>query len=148
VIWVITIDFDEDYIYWVERENGLIVRAYLDGTNRTELIEINGTQFSGLDITKNQTPPQAFFSNLENQNTSVKDNQMVIYPNPSKDLFFIDLTEDCQISIFNNLGQLVKTAKISAGDPVDVSNFKTGTYIVFIETKDSRGYAKLIIKND
>jgi hypothetical protein len=112
------------------------------------LIDINGTQFSGLDITKNQTPPEAFFSKLENESTSLINDQFVIYPNPSKELFFIDLTEYCQISIFNNLGQLVKTAKISSGEPVDISNFKTGTYIVFIETKDSRGYTKLIIKND
>ncbi|MCO5234348.1 MAG: T9SS type A sorting domain-containing protein [Chitinophagales bacterium] len=90
--------------------------------------------------------------------TSIKNNiiklPLNIYPNPTKDLIMIDLSalnisKDINISIINNLGQTVFSKKISQPSSlyeVQVQNFKSGIYIVFIETSEGISSQKLIIE--
>ncbi len=80
--------------------------------------------------------------------TSVSnDNSFVIYPNPTNDLLFIldsDLTkDDYAIEIFNLTGQLI-SAPHSSNGVIDVSNFKSGMYLVNITSKKWSKTAKFI----
>lgn len=68
----------------------------------------------------------------ENQNESLK-----IYPNPAKDVIFVELGErQSDIVITNSLGQVVKTVKAeNSTTKIDVSDFKSGIFFVAINNK-------------
>jgi hypothetical protein len=69
-----------------------------------------------------------------------------IYPNPAKNQFTIQLdnpSELLNVSIYNNLGQLVLNTKESI---VDSSKLASGLYIVEVETTKGKGTQKLIIE--
>jgi uncharacterized repeat protein (TIGR01451 family) len=76
-------------------------------------------------------------------------NAAKLYPNPAKNNFGIQLKEGIvtRVSIFNQLGQLVKTADHFGSDfpSVDISELQSGTYLVKIATDEST-YTKKLIK--
>ena len=69
-----------------------------------------------------------------------------LYPNPTKTQFTIELKNDIElvnVTIYNNLGQLVLSSKNST---INTATFSTGTYVIKIETKQGRALKKLIIQ--
>lgn len=58
-----------------------------------------------------------------------------IYPNPSIHEITVEVDSDQQLtySIFNQLGSLVKSGRISSEERIDVSSLKAGQYILKIE---------------
>lgn len=74
-------------------------------------------------------------------------NSLQIYPNPVKDVFFVDDVEvGSQVFIFDMLGRLqLKTNLLSEGAVmVDISSLPTGNYVVLLENKQTLKYSTLI----
>ncbi|NMH25679.1 M1 family aminopeptidase [Flavobacterium solisilvae] len=69
---------------------------------------------------------------------------IVLYPNPTKDVFFIQKptsTEVQSVTIFNSLGQMVQE---SFSTEMNVSPLPTGIYAVAIKTSEGTFYKKII----
>lgn len=67
-------------------------------------------------------------------------NSISLYPNPTKDVFDIELKagiESFDVEIYNQLGSLLKTSHITYTDKatIDISEFSSGVYYVVVKTK-------------
>lgn len=61
--------------------------------------------------------------------------QAVVYPNPTKDIFYIDTDEDVQIEIYNIMGNLIRSNREKQQDITSLAN---GVYFVKITNNSTR----------
>jgi hypothetical protein len=72
---------------------------------------------------------------VSNSNIEIED--LVIYPNPTIDVFQLKNHADISsISIFNILGRLISTSNHSTRKVHDISALRAGLYFVRIENQD------------
>lgn len=81
------------------------------------------------------------FTTLENSNFDF-DNTVNIYPNPTKDMLIINISDDfsgMKYSIYNSLGQEIMNKKIVSQSElkIDISKISSGTYIIKLEKNNS-----------
>jgi hypothetical protein len=67
-------------------------------------------------------------------------NSIVLYPNPTKDVFDISINaslDNFEVEIYNQLGSKLATSNLSYTDKatIDISNFSPGIYSVVVKTK-------------
>ena len=76
----------------------------------------------------------------------VKQNQVKVFPNPSNDVFQVDLEnqEVKSIRVFSILGQLKIESQFS--NTISLTNFENGIYLMEITTKDNERVIKKILK--
>jgi Secretion system C-terminal sorting domain/Right handed beta helix region len=78
--------------------------------------------------------------------------KLVIYPNPATNSFSVQVptyigTKNIQVDILDVLGRKVKEAQLNNNfDLIDVSNLKTGTYVVQIIVNDTKYSGKLLVQ--
>lgn len=117
----------------------------IDGVNYTTALQ-NGTYADPNNPTALEIQ---FIIDQVNASLSIEDNEKLkfsIYPNPAKDQFTIQLENPSElknVSIYNNLGQLVLTSKEAI---IDSSKLASGLYTLEIETTNGKGTKKLIIE--
>jgi hypothetical protein len=76
--------------------------------------------------------------------SSVSINEILIYPNPAKDIINISSVDEIErVSIFNNVGQKVFTGR---SNQINSGNFEVGIYLIRIETNDGIITEKVAIK--
>lgn len=77
-----------------------------------------------------------------------KSSQLSFYPNPVKDFLNISAQSDiAEVSIYNTLGQLVKTVKSNNSNlSISISSLPVGQYIVIVQTVDGEEITGRIIK--
>ena len=88
---------------------------------------------------------------LENQHG----HSVNIFPNPSSGELNVELHslmgQNAEISIYNSLGQMLKTISIDevqhGVQSIDVSNLRSGTYLMRIETTDEKITKRFIVAN-
>lgn len=73
----------------------------------------------------------------------VKTKTVKLYPNPATNVIHIDGVEDCSFTIFNSVGQLVKSGKTKSGE-IAVHELVKGDYI--LKLKDQEKSMKFIKK--
>lgn len=69
-----------------------------------------------------------------------------IYPNPAKDIIHVALEDDLQlenVTIYNNLGQEVKTVNQST---IDISSLAKGLYFIEVHTNQGTASKKVVIE--
>jgi hypothetical protein len=77
-------------------------------------------------------------------------NSVVLYPNPAKNTININVASEVNlqsISIYNTLGQLVKTMSVNdknSSSAIDVSSLKTGTYLMEINATEGKVIKKFV----
>lgn len=86
--------------------------------------------------------------NLESvlSSSDIISSKLSMYPNPANDQFTLELKENIQlqrVSIYNQLGQMVKTSR---EETTDVRELSSGLYFVEILTDLGKSSQKLIIK--
>lgn len=110
-----------------------------------------GTQIQGFYDFKGKNPDIG--AKESNFTSSIEENETIhkikIYPNPTSDWLQIDIpSEDANftISVFNTLGQLIKTSMDNELNPkvLDMNQFTSGLYLVEISYKNSRSIHKII----
>ncbi len=73
-----------------------------------------------------------------------------IYPNPSSGIFTVNsnVQKQYEFSLYNTLGQLIKTGKTNTGSNIDLTNNSSGIYILnLLETESNTSKSFKIIKN-
>ena len=78
---------------------------------------------------------------------NTEDYSFAFYPNPTKDNITLSVKEDCNMWIVNTFGQKLKYRQLHKGNTkVDVSDLRSGYYIVVFENNNNTTTQKLIIK--
>ncbi|WP_282042153.1 T9SS type A sorting domain-containing protein [Winogradskyella flava] len=121
------------------------VSGAIDGVNYTTALQ-NGTYSDSSSPTAIEIQ---FVINQVNASLSLVDYNSLkfsIYPNPTRDQFIIHLDNlsDLQnVTVYNNLGQLVLTSKEGI---INTSKLSSGLYAVKVETTKGKGSKNLIIE--
>lgn len=97
------------------------------------------------------TNPRAqFCGGITNSiNDNVGFNKLILYPNPSSDIWQIELDNSIQhISILDLMGKIVRTIKVDdeMHVKIDVSNFSAGIYAILITDSNGNTYTSKGIK--
>ena len=72
-------------------------------------------------------------------------NEVSIYPNPTTDVFFIDLKSSASIVVVNALGQTVVEQTLNAGkQTINLSNQAKGVYFVKVIQNEKQETIELI----
>ncbi|MFT4534744.1 MAG: hypothetical protein ACI9P5_002107 [Saprospiraceae bacterium] len=105
-----------------------------------ELIEISGSTSGTLKLYDNFD-----FVNLVAETsctvatTKIKENGVLIYPNPTADFFQLENDADIySISIYSLLGKQISTLHHSEGEVHNISILRTGLYLVRLINKDGK----------
>jgi hypothetical protein len=71
-------------------------------------------------------------------------NNIILYPNPTTDILYVNSTKIVLIEIYNVLNQLVM---VTDDKEIDVSSLKTGVYVLHIlEAKNKNTFQKIILE--
>jgi hypothetical protein len=68
-------------------------------------------------------------------NTLFNNSNIIIYPNPVKNIIYVDYNKEFLMEIYNILGEQII---ISKRNETNVANLKTGTYIILIKNKENK----------
>jgi hypothetical protein len=83
------------------------------------------------------------FSNIENNEINKVD--FKLYPNPASNLIKLEnIPDNSTIKIFNTTGQLILSDKRSSKSVIDISDLKSGTYIIVVSDKNNIGTATFV----
>ncbi|MFN5983076.1 MAG: T9SS type A sorting domain-containing protein, partial [Fluviicola sp.] len=86
---------------------------------------------------------------MTNSTALIKNDHLIIYPNPTDGLFTIDLQniENAQIEIYTVFGQKVKSlSQIEAKTTIDMTGFTKGIYFVKIKSNGKEEISKIILE--
>jgi uncharacterized repeat protein (TIGR01451 family) len=81
-----------------------------------------------------------------NNDAFVFENEFVLFPNPAKNVLYIEVKNEIEmssISIYNMLGQVVLTTT-NPSNTIEVSNLKTGNYFIKVTTDKGTATSKFI----
>jgi hypothetical protein len=77
----------------------------------------------------------------------VTQRENILYPNPTKGSFTLDLAEESNVCVFNMLGQQVKSLeKVSGSQQISLENAPMGMYFVRIQSGNGIEVKKLIVE--
>ena len=151
------------HTYWVFRpnsstdtDNGILSNAAFGYSNRTAFgpstnphpYLINGTPETSFEITNIQySGDQASFDVqfLHDGVPTYDKNNVLIYPNPVKDVLNLSLNDVSRVEIYDLLGKII-LSDVYPDSIIDVSSFKQGVYIVKIFTNNDCYTEKFIKK--
>jgi hypothetical protein len=105
------------------------------------MFTVTGTDANGCKATDAITVTVSTCPGFEEQNISV----LNIYPNPNHGTFTIDANKQADITIINELGQVVKQIKAANGE-IKVEALSKGVYILEAVAGDLRQRATVIVQ--
>lgn len=80
-------------------------------------------------------------------NNSVIELELILYPNPVKDMLNIDVNSDGYIEVFNLNGQLITKSKISEGNNlIETSQWSSGVYLINFKNDNMNKSYKVVKK--
>ena len=89
-------------------------------------------------------PPTATLANPEFKNDS---EAILVYPNPSNDVFTIVSPEESEISVISPLGNIVSKQKtVSGNTQINLANKAPGIYLIKVTNNNTTVVKKLILK--
>ena len=78
--------------------------------------------------------------------STFKKDTIKIYPNPSDHFFSIDSKDQGYYSIYNQIGQLIKTGEISTGVNLIQHTLSSGVYSISINSEQNKTLKKLVVR--
>ena len=72
----------------------------------------------------------------------LEDNNLRIYPNPSKDFVFVELNQTFSYQLFDSQGKVVSSGIAS---PINLKNLSNGPYLLSISTKNKKIVQKIVV---
>jgi len=119
------------------------------GNKTLSCIKVDDAAFSNANWSKiketNTTYSETCTLGLED---SVFD-KVVVYPNPSKGEVNINNIALERVTVYNTIGQLVKTIKLNSGttnNTIDLSDLPRGVYFVYLINEDAASAKKIILE--
>jgi len=127
--------------YWSTTPNGTISTAYHRILNSSggEVDEYLDDKAAGMSVRCLQDVTTGGIENIHDENI------LKLYPNPSKDNFYIDLNDiqNVQMKIYNLVGECVMQKELRSGsNNVDVRELLNGIYIIQITNSYWSGQCK------
>jgi hypothetical protein len=106
-----------------------------------------GTSTNGCTNTGSVTVLVTTCTGIDNLSSNIQDLSFQVYPNPSNGEFTISTDTDMNLSIINNLGQVVKEISINSSNNYNasVSNLANGIYFVVGKNNDQLIKTKIIV---
>jgi hypothetical protein len=136
----------------------ILFRSYSSSTNKkTELIPVFNTGFpnsDGMFASNGQSEITSFKASATGIGETGIAGSVQIYPNPAKDVLYINLNSPpagglvgLRATLISTEGKTVKTFKITGNQTqLDVSNLQPGVYILRIENAESVVVKRLVIQ--
>lgn len=116
--------------------NGFYILETSDGTviaQGGEFLSSEGTSFSNYDFLSSNS-----FEHI---------NEIRLYPNPSMGIVNVQTKTNIDIDVFDITGKLIHSAfNVKDGDQINLSNLKSGLYLVKLFDENSETTQKIIIK--
>jgi spore germination protein YaaH len=136
-------NFDSLWIYDGSDTNAPLIGGY-SGTTSPGYVVASGNALTLRFISDGATVREGWNAEWMCSPLSVEDKtrHFRLFPNPTKDILFIELNRLVKAEIYNVSGQLLKMV-FSA--EIDVSDYPTGLYIIKAYTKGSSETQKMII---
>jgi len=128
-----------------EKEPDALLGRYSASISRDGTIVAVGAPFLSFDPQAKEGYVQIWDYSKALSNDDFVSQNFNIYPNPTSDVLNISLENNLvleQITIYNNLGQVVKTA---IENVIDVSQLAKGLYFVEVATNQGKATKKVII---
>ncbi|MBI9036765.1 MAG: T9SS type A sorting domain-containing protein [Bacteroidales bacterium] len=124
--------------------NPIILKVWNNSTNDIEIVEFT-MDYVFDSYTENVFPyDDGQFSVVNITKSIVKESLITIYPNPAEDVINISSANQINnVRIFNFIGQIIYQGNSSA---INTSNFKSGVYIIKVETNENSLTEKITIK--
>ncbi|MCV9927863.1 T9SS type A sorting domain-containing protein [Flavobacterium sp. LS1R49] len=73
--------------------------------------------------------------------------KIIVYPNPSNDVFFVNIATNCTMITCDLLGKTIQSQKIDSGTTkIDLSNQPTGIYLLKVTTENNQTQTIKLIK--
>jgi hypothetical protein len=82
-------------------------------------------------------------------NAAITQNEILVYPNPAKDYLNFDmgLYRDFQLSVYNQLGQILLQKNFTSGNnTINIRDFTTGIYFYKLLTKNGKVISEKFVK--
>ena len=82
-------------------------------------------------------------------NAAITENEILVYPNPAKDYLNFDmgLYRDFQLSVYNQLGQILLQKNFTSGNnTINIRDFTTGIYFYKLLTKNGKVISEKFVK--
>lgn len=162
-----TLLYDGNFLYGMVSQgpnssSGNIFKILPDGTGYTKLLDFNGasngaTPYGSLILEGNFVYGMTNYGGTNDLGTIFKldispvgskelDNaSSILYPNPTNNVFTIQLQNPAQIIITNTLGQIILNEIMSAGkQEVNLNRYEHGIYFVNVIQQNKNNFFKLI----
>ena len=127
---------DNDIVLTAGEEGTMDVHAYPNSTDGSAVVEL---------IVTDQDDPNVSISNLyyfntePSSTTSVSQQQVKVYPNPSNGLFSVKAGKQlATVQVFSLTGQIVKSFTYNDGQWYDITDLPKGTYLVRLVDRDAQ----------
>ena len=106
-----------------------------------------GTSTNGCTNTSSVTLLVTTCTGIDNLSSNIQDLSFQVYPNPNNGEFTISTDSDMNLSIINNLGQVVKEISINSSNnyKASISNLANGIYFVVGKNNDQLIKTKIIV---
>lgn len=107
------------------------------------------TELNGMfSLTRTGITSLSPFSVRQGTSSGVADiarlNTISVYPNPANDYIMINNTENVNIEIMNELGQVVKTESLNGSAPLNLSDLDRGNYFIKISSENASVVKKFV----
>jgi hypothetical protein len=120
--------------------DGLYFRVNMKDTLQKTNYEILVDEFE-IYVHYNVDPNSIFVYELENTKIN-------IYPNPAKDYIMLHSTESIsKVIIYDNYGNCILSQNHINGDPIDISKYPNGVYLMQINNYEGNSFVKKLIIN-
>lgn len=146
----------DDMTYEKAYDHAVSYNIYLDGTLVAENVLDKHFTLEGLSLSTQShlAEVEAVYATGVSEKTEVLiamlgvedplTNDFKVYPNPSKDQFWIELEEKSTVNIYDLNGRVLYSKEIHAGKNSISHEFPAGTYILTVQSKKGKTSKKLI----
>ncbi|MBI9036766.1 MAG: T9SS type A sorting domain-containing protein [Bacteroidales bacterium] len=124
--------------------NPIILKIWNNASNDIEVVKFTMNHIFGAYAENVYPSEDGEFSIVNVTKSTIKENSITIFPNPAEDVINISSTNKIKnVAIYNFVGQ-----KLYSGNDVKIytDNFKSGIYIIKVETNEGTITEKITIK--
>lgn|GEM_PF-3793260 len=82
-----------------------------------------------------------------NSYSPILDENIIIYPNPTKGIFTLNTKDDLTLKVYDIVGKLIFNSEVISGtNLIDISNYSNGTYLLQYNTKEGKTNTLKLLK--